>query len=193
MGNRNTLDPDQFVSILSVSECCFKIVDSSDCKAFKSDCNSCKSLSVTAAGCQVCAGTTELFKLPQPLSVVLALSSASIQMTARKGKLAAMKTVGPQHELFIITENATVIRVKTDEISRTGRATQGVKMMSVADGDRVTAVARMTSAKKKPKAPAVMEGQEALDLGAATDAGADTDDHVDIGSGDAALEDLLEE
>ena len=117
----------------------------------------------------------------------------TIQMTARKGKLAAMKTVGPQHELFIITENATVIRVKTDEISRTGRATQGVKMMSVADGDRVTAVARMTSAKKKPKAPAVMEGQEALDLGAATDASADSDDHVDIGSGDAALEDLLEE
>ena len=73
-----------------------------------------------------------------------------------------MKTVGPQHELFIITENATVIRVKTDEISQTGRATQGVKMMSVADGDRVTAVARMTSAKKKPKAPAVMEGQRAI-------------------------------
>ncbi|OUO20159.1 DNA gyrase subunit A [Collinsella sp. An307] len=117
----------------------------------------------------------------------------TIQMTARKGKLAAMKTVGPQHELFIITENATVIRVKTDEISRTGRATQGVKMMSVADGDRVTAVARMTSAKKKPKAPSVMEGQEALDLGAATDVSADSDDHVDIGSGDAALEDLLEE
>ena len=75
----------------------------------------------------------------------------TIQMTARKGNLAAMKTVGPQHELFIITEGATVIRVKTSEISQTGRATQGVKMMSVADGDRVTAVARMTSAKKKPK------------------------------------------
>lgn len=117
----------------------------------------------------------------------------TIQMTERKGKLAAMKTVGPQHELFIITENATVIRVKTDEISQTGRATQGVKMMSVADGDRVTAVARMTSAKKKPKAPAVMEGQEALDFGAGADASGDTDDHIDIGAGDAGIEDLLEE
>lgn len=45
-------------------------------------------------------------------------------MTERKGNLAAMKTVGPQHELFIVTEGATVIRVKTDEISQTGRATQ---------------------------------------------------------------------
>ncbi|OUN46564.1 DNA gyrase subunit A [Collinsella sp. An7] len=116
----------------------------------------------------------------------------TIQMTDRKGKLAAMKTVGPQHELFIITEGATVIRVKTDEISQTGRATQGVKMMSVADGDRVTAVARMTSAKKKPaRAAAVAEGQEALDLGALDAAG--EEDHVDIGAGDTGLEDLLEE
>ena len=69
-------------------------------------------------------------------------------MTERKGNLAAMKTVGPQHELFIVTEGATVIRVKTDEISQTGRATQGVKMMTVDDNDRVCAVARMTAAKE---------------------------------------------
>ena len=118
----------------------------------------------------------------------------TIQMTQRKGKLAAMKTVGPQHELFIITEGATVIRVKTSEISQTGRATQGVKMMSVADGDRVTAVARMTSAKKKKtKAPAVAEGQEAFDLDALGAKDADSDDHVDIGAGDASLEDLMDD
>lgn len=113
----------------------------------------------------------------------------TIQMTARKGNLAAMKTVGPQHELFIITEGATVIRVKTSEISQTGRATQGVKMMSVADGDRVTAVARMTSAKKKPKATGVAEGQMSLDLGAIDDG----DERVDIGAADEALEDLMDE
>ena len=73
----------------------------------------------------------------------------TIQMTDRKGALAAMKVVGPQHELLIITEGATVLRVKTAEISQTGRATQGVKMMSVDEGDRVTAVARMTAAKKQ--------------------------------------------
>ena len=69
-----------------------------------------------------------------------------------------------------------------------------MKMMSVGDGDRVTAVARMTSAKKKAKVPAVAEGQESLDplAAGAMEAPAD-DDHVDIGSGDEALEDLLEE
>ena len=84
----------------------------------------------------------------------------TIQMTDRKGKLAAMKTVGPQHELFIITEGATVIRVKTDDISKTGRATQGVKMMSVADGDRVCAVARMEAAKDEPKDAGAAEGDD---------------------------------
>ena len=113
----------------------------------------------------------------------------TIQMTPRKGKLAAMKTVGPQHELFIITEGATVIRVKTSEISQTGRATQGVKMMNVADGDRVTAVARMTSTKKKPKAPAD-EHQGTLPLG---DIANNEDERVDIGASDEALEDLMDE
>ena len=114
----------------------------------------------------------------------------TIQMTERKGKLAAMKVVGPQHELFIITAEAMVTRVKTDEISRTGRNTQGVKMMSVPDGDRVTAVARMTAAKKKQKRDEQLEGQGHLDFSAAADA---EPDHVDIGDGDAAVEELLDE
>ena len=118
----------------------------------------------------------------------------TIQMTDRKGALAAMKVVGPQHELFIITEGATVIRVKTTEISQTGRATQGVKMMSVDEGDRVCAVARMTSAKKKAAEADVAEGQEDSGL-PAPGAAEDSSDggHVDIGSGDEALEDLLDE
>ena len=88
-----------------------------------------------------------------------------------------------------------MIRVKTAEISETGRATQGVKMMSVADGDRVCAVARMTSAKKKPAKPTgVVEGQGALDLSAAgAEDATDAADRVDIGSGDEALEDLMDE
>ena len=89
----------------------------------------------------------------------------TIQMTDRKGKLAAMKTVGPQHELFIITEGATVIRVKTDDISKTGRATQGVKMMSVAEGDRVCAVARMEAAKDEPKDADAPEGEDVEPVG----------------------------
>ena len=105
----------------------------------------------------------------------------TIQMTERKGNLAAMKTVGPQHELFIVTEGATVIRVKTDEISQTGRATQGVKMMTVDDNDRICAVARMTAAKEKPEG----EGAE--------DGSAPEETPVDLGDGNDMPEDLLDE
>ena len=104
-------------------------------------------------------------------------------MTERKGNLAAMKTVGPQHELFIVTEGATVIRVKTDEISQTGRATQGVKMMTVDDNDRICAVARMTAAKEKPEGEDV-EGEGVADAEKAP---------VDLGDGNEVPQDLLDE
>lgn len=118
----------------------------------------------------------------------------TIQMTDHKGSLAAMKTVGPQHELFIITEGATVIRVKTEDVSQTGRATQGVKMMSVIDGDRVTAVARMTSSEEKDKAPAEADDQVDLDSSEAdSEMPAPADERVDVDGGDGAPEDLLEE
>lgn len=118
----------------------------------------------------------------------------TIQMTDHKGSLAAMKTVGPQHELFIITEGATVIRVKTEDVSQTGRATQGVKMMSVIDGDRVTAVARMTSSEEKDKAPAEADDQVDLDSSEADgEMPASADERMDVDGGDGAPEDLLEE
>lgn len=118
----------------------------------------------------------------------------TIQMTDHKGSLAAMKTVGPQHELFIITEGATVIRVKTEDVSQTGRATQGVKMMSVIDGDRVTAVARMTNSEEKDKAPTEADDQVDLDSSEADgEMPASADERMDVDGGDGAPEDLLEE
>ena len=118
----------------------------------------------------------------------------TIQMTDHKGSLAAMKTVGPQHELFIITESATVIRVKTEDVSQTGRATQGVKMMSVIDGDRVTAVARMTSSEEKDKTPAEADDQVDLDSSDADDEmPASDDERVDVDAADEAPEGPLEE
>lgn len=118
----------------------------------------------------------------------------TIQMTDHKGSLAAMKTVGPQHELFIITEGATVIRVKTEDVSQTGRATQGVKMMSVIDGDRVTAVARMTSSEEKDKTPAEADDQVDLDSSDADDEmPAPDDERVDVDAADEAPEGPLEE
>lgn len=85
----------------------------------------------------------------------------TITMTEKKGNLAGMKIVGPQHELMIISEEGVVIRIKATDSPQLGRSTQGVKMMNISDGDRVTAIARMVAAKKKLKKPEI-EGQESL-------------------------------
>jgi DNA gyrase subunit A len=84
----------------------------------------------------------------------------TIQVTAKKGRLAGMKIVLPQHELMLISQEGVVIRVKAEDISRLGRSTQGVKVMNVADSDRVSALARVTAGKRKKKA--VPEGQQVL-------------------------------
>jgi DNA gyrase subunit A len=108
----------------------------------------------------------------------------TIQMTQKKGDLTAMKVVGPQHELMIMSKEGAVIRVKTPDISQLGRATQGVKIMNVADGDKVSSVARMVA--KKPKAKAkVDENQSSLDLGVAPE-----EESVDVG-GEELFDDTL--
>ncbi len=115
----------------------------------------------------------------------------TIAMTEKKGKLCAMRVVAPQHELMIISEEGVVIRVKSNEISRLGRATQGVKVMNLTETDRVSAVARLVARKKK--APKHAEGQLAFDLEAAGARDAGEEDVIDIGVDDIDDADLLDE
>jgi DNA gyrase subunit A len=84
----------------------------------------------------------------------------TIQVTAKKGRLAGMKIVTAGHELMLISDEGVVIRVKAEDVSKLGRSTQGVKVMNVADSDRVSAIARVTAGKKKKRA--VPEEQQVL-------------------------------
>ncbi|MEE0846072.1 MAG: DNA gyrase subunit A [Eggerthellaceae bacterium] len=72
----------------------------------------------------------------------------TIAMTEKKGMLAAMKVVYEEDEIMIISEDGVVVRTPVSGISELGRATQGVRVMNVADEDRVTAVAISNRAKK---------------------------------------------
>ena len=73
----------------------------------------------------------------------------TISMTAKKGLLTAMKVVKPENELMIISEEGVVIRTPVEDVSQLGRSTQGVRVMNVADSDRVTAVAIAADSSKK--------------------------------------------
>jgi DNA gyrase subunit A len=72
--------------------------------------------------------------------------SFTIKMTEKKGHLAAMKVIMPEHELMIVSEDGVVIRVNASDISELGRATQGVKVMNMDVNDKVCAVARVKNA-----------------------------------------------
>ena len=115
----------------------------------------------------------------------------TIAMTAKKGNLVACRVVGPQHELMIVSVDGVVIRIKTSDIPKLGRSTQGVKVMNLAESDHVSAVARMVAHKKK--APKHDANQGMLDLAAAGAKDADEDEPVDIGGDEEVSPDLLDE
>jgi DNA gyrase subunit A len=63
------------------------------------------------------------------------------RLTAKKGGLAGARVVREGQELIFISQNGMVQRNAVEGISRMGRATQGVRVMNLKKGDRVSAVA----------------------------------------------------
>jgi DNA gyrase subunit A len=63
------------------------------------------------------------------------------KLTAQKGGLAGARVVRGGQELLFISQNGMVQRISVSGISQMGRATQGVRVMNLKKGDRVSAVA----------------------------------------------------
>lgn len=64
----------------------------------------------------------------------------TINMTEKTGALIGMKTVNGDEDLLIITNNGIIIRTSIDQISTSGRSTQGVKVMRVAENQSITSI-----------------------------------------------------
>ena len=58
-------------------------------------------------------------------------------VTDKTGPVAAIKMVGEEDDLLVITNDGTIIRTPVERISRLGRATQGVRVMRLSEGSRV--------------------------------------------------------
>ena len=61
-------------------------------------------------------------------------------ITDKTGLVADMKIVTGEEDLLVITDDATIIRLNVENISRQGRATQGVRIMRLAEGSRVISI-----------------------------------------------------
>jgi DNA gyrase subunit A len=62
-------------------------------------------------------------------------------ITNKTGKVIAARTVNASQELIVISRDGIVIRTRMDSIRMTGRAAQGVSVISVSPGDSVASLA----------------------------------------------------
>ncbi len=67
----------------------------------------------------------------------------TMRCTEKTGKLVAIKEVVDEDELMIMSQRGVVIRLPIKGVSIIGRATQGVRLINLEEGDRVVDVARV--------------------------------------------------
>jgi len=72
----------------------------------------------------------------------------AMKTDGERGKLAGVRVVRPGlHELMIVSNFGTTIRMDADSVSRQGRAAQGVRVMNLRSGDSVSAIAKVISSR----------------------------------------------
>jgi DNA gyrase subunit A len=112
-----------------------------------------------------------------------------------RGTLVGAMVASPQDEVFAITSAGVVIRVPVESIRRTGRGTQGVKLMALDDGATIVAVAHNAEAQADEQVEQVADRVEADATGNAvgTDLVADADGEPVAPVPDVGVEDELVE
>jgi DNA gyrase subunit A len=92
----------------------------------------------------------------------------NIKTTDRNGKVVALKSVVDTDELMIISAKGIALRTDLSELREIGRATQGVRLIRLEEGDEVVAVAKIVreddeevpapSGEAPPAAPGAVSG-----------------------------------
>ena len=68
----------------------------------------------------------------------------NVQTSERNGLVVGIENVTDQDELLLVTEQGQIIRMKAGDLRPIGRDTQGVRLMDLAEGDRLVSVASLT-------------------------------------------------
>jgi DNA gyrase subunit A len=75
----------------------------------------------------------------------------TVQLVEAKGRLAGARIVRDGYQVMLISDGGTVIRMATDGIKRSGRATQGVIVMRLREGEQVSSLAPVIGADDEPE------------------------------------------
>jgi DNA gyrase subunit A len=88
------------------------------------------------------------------------------RITDSRGELVGALMVHPEDEVFAITSSGGVIRTSAAEVKLSGRQTMGVRLMNLAPGDSVVAIARNAEALAEVETDDVLtEGEEEAEPG----------------------------
>jgi DNA gyrase subunit A len=72
----------------------------------------------------------------------------ALKTDGERGKLKGVRVVRPGlHELVIVSNFGTTIRIDADSVSQQGRAAQGVRVMNLRSGDSVSALAKVAASR----------------------------------------------
>ena len=79
----------------------------------------------------------------------------TLNITDKTGSLVAMKNVTDENDLMIINRSGLTIRMAVSDIRVAGRATQGVRLINIKDGDSIAAVSAVNKSEdEQVQAPA---------------------------------------
>ncbi|MDI7261951.1 MAG: DNA gyrase subunit A [Thermodesulfobacteriota bacterium] len=67
----------------------------------------------------------------------------TVKRTKKTGDVVGIKTVTDEDELMVISSKGKIIRLRTADIPIQGRSTQGVRLITLEEGERVVAVAKL--------------------------------------------------
>ncbi|MEO0531527.1 MAG: DNA gyrase C-terminal beta-propeller domain-containing protein, partial [Planctomycetota bacterium] len=83
-----------------------------------------------------------------------------IKTTERNGKVVGVASVTDADELLMMTARGKLQRIRAADVSTIGRNTQGVRIMSVDEGDTLTAIVRVPMEENEGDEPEADETQE---------------------------------
>jgi DNA gyrase subunit A len=87
----------------------------------------------------------------------------NIQTSDRNGKVVGMAYVQEDDEVMLISQQGMILRMKAGDVRVIGRATQGVRLIEMEEGDRVVAVAKLIE--KEEDGPFVASAEAAEPAG----------------------------
>lgn len=77
----------------------------------------------------------------------------NIRVTDRNGPVVSVLSVQPDDDLLFITQNGMIVRTQASSCRAIGRATQGVRLVALAEGDLLVDVARVVNEEKEAAKP----------------------------------------